>query len=89
MRQRFPSRWAAATGAPLSKFIPSFAWLLDGVVTKGFGRRKLYETAAVAMGRRDCRWTEAEQAMWEAVFELTAPGRDAAIKRGRKAMAAR
>jgi acyl carrier protein len=37
----------AATGKPLPKFIPSFAWFLEGVVTKGFGKRKLYETAAV------------------------------------------
>ena len=31
----------AATGKPLPKFIPSFAWFLEGVVTKGFGKQKL------------------------------------------------
>ena len=36
-----------ATGKPLQKYIPEFSWLLDGVVTKGFGRGKLYETAAI------------------------------------------
>ena len=61
-----------ATGKPLPKFIPSFAWFLEGVVTKGFGRRSLYETARIAMGRRGCRWTQAEEAMWDAIFELTA-----------------
>lgn len=75
-----------AMGKPLPKFIPSFAWFLEGIVTKGFGKGKLYETAKTAMGRRGCRWTEAEQAMWDAVFEMTAPMRDKAIKKGRREM---
>jgi UDP-N-acetylglucosamine diphosphorylase/glucosamine-1-phosphate N-acetyltransferase len=75
-----------ATGKPLPKFIPSFAWFVEGVVTKGFGRRSLYETAGIAMGRRGCRWTAAQEAMWEAIFELTASTRDEAVKKGRKAM---
>jgi UDP-N-acetylglucosamine diphosphorylase/glucosamine-1-phosphate N-acetyltransferase len=75
------------TGKPLPKFIPSFAWFLDGVVTKGFGRKKLYETAAIAMSRRKCEWTEVEKNMWEEIFEMTAPGRDEAIRRGRRRMA--
>jgi len=78
-----------ATGKPLPKIIPSFAWFLEGVVTKGFGKNKLYGTAETAMGRRKCEWTEAEKAMWDAVFELTAPQRDDAVKRGRKRMLAR
>jgi len=75
-----------ANGKPLQKFIPSFAWVLDGLVTKGFGKGKLYETAKMAMSRRKCEWTEAEQAMWDAVFEMTAEVRNPAIKKGRKAM---
>jgi UDP-N-acetylglucosamine diphosphorylase/glucosamine-1-phosphate N-acetyltransferase len=75
-----------ATGKPLPKFIPSFAWFVEGVVTKGFGRAALYETAKVAMSRRGREWTPAEQAMWDAVSQMTAPARDEAIKRGRKAM---
>jgi UDP-N-acetylglucosamine diphosphorylase/glucosamine-1-phosphate N-acetyltransferase len=75
-----------ATGKPLPKFIPSFAWFLEGVVTKGFGRRSLYETAGIAMGRRGCRWTQAQETMWETIFEMTAPARDEAVKKGRKAM---
>jgi len=75
-----------ATGKPLPKFIPSFAWFLEGVVTKGFGKGKLYETARMAMGRRNCQWSEAEQAMWDTVFEMTAPMRNEAIKKGRRAM---
>ncbi len=78
-----------ATGKPLPKFIPSFAWFVEGIVTKGFGKGKLYETAKMAMERRNCQWSEVEQAMWNAVFEMTAPMRNEAIKRGRRAMLAR
>src|SRR5271157_1668853 len=41
-----------ATGKPLPKFIPSFAWYIDGAVGKGFGKSQLYATAKIAMGRR-------------------------------------
>ena len=75
-----------ATGKPLQKFIPSFAWLLDGVVTKGFGKRKLYETAAVVMARRGRQWTPAQEDMWDTVFERTKARRDELIKKGRRAM---
>jgi len=75
-----------ATGKPLPKFIPSFAWLIDGHVTKGFGKGKLYETARMAMSRRGREWTAAEQAMWDAVFAMTAGPRDEAVRRGRRAM---
>ena len=73
-----------ATGKPLPKYIPEFAWLLNGIVTKGFGRSKLYETAATAMGRRKLEWTEADAAMWDKVFELTAPQRNEMVRRGRQ-----
>jgi UDP-N-acetylglucosamine diphosphorylase/glucosamine-1-phosphate N-acetyltransferase len=76
-----------ATGKPLPKFIPSFAWFMDGVVTKGFGKGKLYETARVAMSRRKRQWTPAQEAMWDAIHELTAPSRDAAVRKGRKVLA--
>jgi UDP-N-acetylglucosamine diphosphorylase/glucosamine-1-phosphate N-acetyltransferase len=78
----------AATGKPLPKFIPSFAWFLEGVVTKGFGKRKLYETAQTAMGRRKAKWTPAQEKMWDEIFNLTAGPRTEAIKKGRRAMRA-
>ena len=78
----------AATGKPLPKFIPSFAWFLEGVVTKGFGKRKLYETARTAMGRRKHQWTDADQAMWDEIYNMTQPVRMEAIKRGRRMLAA-
>lgn len=74
------------TGKPLPKFIPSFAWFLEGNVTKGFGKAKLYGTAKIAMSRRKCQWTEADEAMWNSIFDLTATSRDEAIRKGRKNM---
>jgi hypothetical protein len=76
----------AATGKPLPKFIPSFAWFLEGVVTKGFGKRKLYETARTAMGRRRREFTPAQEAMWDEIFNITAGPRKEAIKKGRRAL---
>lgn len=76
-----------ATGKPLPKFIPSFAWFLEGVATKGFGKRKLYETARTVMGRRNCEWTQAQETMWDEIFKLTAPARNDAIKKGRRVLA--
>ncbi len=78
----------AATGKPLPKFIPSFAWFLEGVVTKGFGKRKLYETAKTAMSRRGREWTPAEEAMWDEIFQMTKGPRMDAVKKGRRLMAA-
>lgn len=77
----------SGTGKPLPKFIPSFAWFVEGVVTKGFGKNKLYETARTVMSRRGREWTPAMTAMWDAVFELTAEPRNEAIKKGRHQLA--
>jgi UDP-N-acetylglucosamine diphosphorylase/glucosamine-1-phosphate N-acetyltransferase len=84
-----PMALIMGTGKPLPKYIPAFAWFIEGVVTKGFGKGKLYETAGMAMSRRKCQWTDTEQAMWDAVFEMTAPIRNQAVKKGRKAMLTR
>jgi len=75
-----------ATGKPLPKFIPSFGWFIEGVVTKGFGKKTLYGTANTAMGRRKQKWTPAQEAMWDKIFEMTAGPRDEAVKKGRRAM---
>lgn len=73
-----------ATGKPLPKHIPSFAWFIEGIVTKGFGKSTLYGTAKKAMNRRGCEWSPEAEAMWNAVFEMTSPVRNKAIKKGRK-----
>jgi UDP-N-acetylglucosamine diphosphorylase/glucosamine-1-phosphate N-acetyltransferase len=77
----------AATGRLLPKFMPSFAWFLEGVVTKGFGKKALFHTAQIAMGRRKCEWTPAEEAMWNEVFNMTATERAEAVKKGRRVLA--
>ena len=78
----------ATTGQLLPKFMPRSPGIVEGAVTKGFGRKKLYETAKIAMGRRKCAWTAADEALWDAVFEMTAPAREEAIRKGRKQIAA-
>ena len=75
-----------ATGKPLPKFIPSFGWFVEGIVTKGFGKTRLFETAKLVMGRRGCKWSIAEQSMWEAVYAITARQRERAIEKGRRAL---
>jgi len=75
-----------ATGKPMQKFIPSFAWLLEGVVTKGFGKKQLYVTARMVMARRGRQWTAAQEAMWDVVFEMGKARRDELIQKGRRAM---
>ncbi len=77
----------ATTGKLMPKFIPSFSWFVEGAVTKGFGKKKLYETAKVAMSRRKCTWTAADEALWDTVFQMTAPVRDEAIRKGRRHLA--
>ncbi len=75
-----------ATGQPLPKSIPSFSWFINGVVTKGFGHKKLYETAKTATSRRKVEWTQDDLDLWEKIYEITAEERNAAIKKGRKQM---
>ena len=77
----------ATNGKLLPKFLPSFAWFVEGAVTKGFGKKKVYETAKMAMSRRKCTWTAADEALWDAVYEMTAPARDEAVRKGRKQIA--
>jgi len=76
------------TGSLLPKYLPSFGWFIKGVVTKGFGKGKLYETAKTAMGRRKLEWTPAMEEMWNEIHKITAPERSEAVKKGRRALAA-
>ena len=78
----------AASGKPLPKFIPSFAWFLEGAVTKGFGKRKLYETAQTVMDRRGRTWSSSMESMWDEIFRITASQRNELVKKGRKALSA-
>jgi len=70
-----------SSGKLLPKFIPSFTWYFNDAITSGTGKESAYATARTAMGRRKCEWTEADVAMWDAVYEITAEEREAAIAR--------
>jgi UDP-N-acetylglucosamine diphosphorylase/glucosamine-1-phosphate N-acetyltransferase len=74
----------ATPGVLLPKFIPSFAWLRKGAVSEGPDRRRLYETARLAASRRGVAWTEADEAMWDEVYQMTAEIRRKAEGGGRK-----
>ncbi len=78
-----------ADGKPLPKFIPPFAWYLDGVINRGFGKRDLYATAETAMGRRKKQWTEAEHRLFEHIYEISDEERKFYFRKGRKQLAAR
>lgn len=78
-----------ATGSPLPKYIPAFAWFLNGSVSKGFGLNPLIATARMAMSRRKVEMTEADEQLLRHVYELTAADRDQHVRRARKALAAR
>ena len=69
------------SGRLLPKFIPSFAWHFHDAIVAGAGKEAAYATARTAMGRRKCSWTAADEAMWNAVYEVTAKEREGAIER--------
>jgi UDP-N-acetylglucosamine diphosphorylase/glucosamine-1-phosphate N-acetyltransferase len=73
-----------ASGKLLPKFIPSFTWHLHDAITQGFGKAPLYATARTAMGRRKCQWTAADEALWNAVYEITKEEREEAIERSKR-----
>jgi UDP-N-acetylglucosamine diphosphorylase/glucosamine-1-phosphate N-acetyltransferase len=76
-----------ATGAPLPKYIPPFAWFLNGFVSKGFGLNALIQTARTAMSRRKVEMSAEEEALLRRVHELTAEDRMEYVRKGRRAMA--
>lgn len=78
-----------ATGAPLPKYIPPFAWFLNGIVSKGFGITALLSTARIAMSRRKVEMTADDEALLRHVYELTAAERTAYINKGKRQLAAR
>ncbi len=73
-----------ATGAPLPKYIPAYAWFLNGVIGKGFGLNTLIETAKTAMSRRKVPMTPEDETLLRHVFELTAEDRLSYVRKGRR-----
>lgn len=78
-----------ATGAPLPKYIPPYAWLLNGKIGKGFGLRALIDTARTAMSRRKVEMTEQDEQLLRHIHDLTSEEREVYIRRSRRALATR
>jgi UDP-N-acetylglucosamine diphosphorylase/glucosamine-1-phosphate N-acetyltransferase len=76
-----------ATGSPLPKYIPAFAWFLNGVVSKGFGPNALIDTARTAMSRRKVTLSDEEEQVLRHVFEITAAERLEHVRKGRRMLA--
>jgi UDP-N-acetylglucosamine diphosphorylase/glucosamine-1-phosphate N-acetyltransferase len=70
-----------AMGRPLPKFLPPFSWFIKGQLPEDPVRERLYKAAATAMARRGMEFTAAQRAMWDAVYDLSASQRKAAITR--------
>ncbi len=78
-----------ATGAPLPKYIPPYAWFLNGKMSKGFGLRALIDAARTATSRRKVELTDEDEKLLRHIHQLTSEERDAYIRRSRKALASR
>jgi carbonic anhydrase/acetyltransferase-like protein (isoleucine patch superfamily) len=71
-------------GGLLPRHIPSFTWYLNGVLVPGTGKARWYATARTVLARRQCEWTEADEALWDAVHQMTDKDREEAIRRSAK-----
>ena len=78
-----------ATGEPLPKSIPAFGWFVNGFISKGFGLGALLQTARVAMSRRKVQMTDLDEQLLRTIYDLTKDERLAAVRKGRRMMAAR
>jgi UDP-N-acetylglucosamine diphosphorylase/glucosamine-1-phosphate N-acetyltransferase len=76
-----------ATGSPLPKYIPPFAWFVNGAVTKGYGLDSLIKTARTAMSRRKVEMTDEDERLLRHIHELTADERAEYVNRGRRQLA--
>ena len=75
-----------ASGTPLPKYIPSFAWFLNGRFSPGAGFKSLLKTAHAAVARRKCTLTEEDAVLLKTVYDMTKEERDPLIKRDSKAL---
>jgi UDP-N-acetylglucosamine diphosphorylase/glucosamine-1-phosphate N-acetyltransferase len=71
------------SGGVLPKYIPSGSWFLNNEVSKGFGFKKLIETAGKVMARRKVEFTKEDAELLKRVCEIAKPDRDVLIKKAR------
>ncbi len=72
-----------SSGGVLPKYIPSGSWFINNSVTKGFGFKRLVQTAEAAMGRRKVQFTEEDAQLLRRVYEIAKPDRDLLLKKAR------
>ena len=70
-------------GHLLPKYLPSFAWFLEGKVMKGFGLQSQIETAITAMSRRKVYLLPEEKDLIAYVYETTKGERLEAVRKSR------
>jgi len=69
-----------SSGAPPPKYVPSFTWYIRGKMSKGFGLKAMLRTAKVMMSRRGVELTEAEEKLYQRLYEETRGERERLIK---------
>ena len=72
------------TGQLLPKYIPSFAAIFKGALSRGLGLPKLIETAREAMKRRGVELTAVDEALLHRLNDDTADERQELIKKARR-----
>jgi UDP-N-acetylglucosamine diphosphorylase/glucosamine-1-phosphate N-acetyltransferase len=65
------------------KHVPSFCKTAHGALTDGVDLEKTLRTARIAMGRRNCELTPAQERLWRRLYVQTRPERENAILRFR------
>ena len=66
-------------GRLLPRHIPSFCNVSFGELANDWPLEKSIETARIAMSRRDCEFTEADERLFRKLYEMTADERLAAV----------
>jgi len=72
-----------SSGEPSPKFIPSFCWYFRGRFSKGWGLRRMIETAREVMRRRDVTLTGEDATLYQRLYDMTEEEREKLIKRSR------
>jgi UDP-N-acetylglucosamine diphosphorylase/glucosamine-1-phosphate N-acetyltransferase len=71
------------------KHIPSFCKVANGDLSDGVDPEQAIRTARIAMGRRNCELSSAEERMWRRLYVTTRTERENAIHRHRERAASR
>jgi len=70
-----------SSGEVLPKYVPSGSWFINNSATKGFGLKKMLQTAETVMARRKVQYTEEDAELLNKVYEMAKPDRDFLIRK--------